>query len=398
MIIEARDDTITLRGTIKANIWPAIQAAAALLLRHHPTGIIIDCSAVTEATAKGAETFADAFKYITACKARIIVAALSPELLEISKVVPGVRSQLPIANTVEEARASIALEEITPLRGKARRTAVVPLFGNWQRAVHLAVKAAHEISAEIHMVDLIKVPRTLPIGSPLPERESAARSRLDAAKAYADSMGIKSFVHAERVRTESAGLIDFMDQLDASFAVVSTDRMGRDEPYIEDEEAVTLIETATRDIAVIKGSPVEWTDPERKQVVLPAVGAWQRGLEFTCEMLKNEESSITVPYLITIPRAEPIDAVKPDIEAASSDAAKEASRIGREYGIDVKPTAERVRQPVLGFMKLFESGNLNMAVVAVRRETEESYTTAREIALKLMQELPCEVVFMKVAP
>ena len=97
MIIEARDDTITLRGEVKTNIWPAIQAAAALLLENHPTGIILDGSGLTKVTVKGAETFADAFDFIVAHNARIMVVGLTEEMIEVGQAVPGVRSQLPIA-------------------------------------------------------------------------------------------------------------------------------------------------------------------------------------------------------------------------------------------------------------------------------------------------------------
>ena len=165
MIIEAREDTITLRGSLKSNIWAAIQAAAALLLENHPTGIIIDCSLLTHISPKGAETFADAFKYIQEHDARIVLAGLSKEMIEIGKEVPGVRSQISMAATVEEARASIKLEEIVPERGRAKIAAVVPMLGNWRRAVYIADKLARGENSEVHLVDLIKVPRSLPIGT-----------------------------------------------------------------------------------------------------------------------------------------------------------------------------------------------------------------------------------------
>ena len=56
-------------------------------------------------------------------------------------------------------------------------------------------------------------------------------------------------------------------------------------------------------------------------------------------------TEISVVSLITVPRTEPIDTPKPDAEAAASDAAKEARRIGKTYGVKVKPVVERVRDP-----------------------------------------------------
>ncbi len=394
MIIEAREDTITLRGEIRSNIWPAIQAAAALLLENHPTGIIIDCSGLTQITAKGAETFAGAFGYISAHNARIVVASLSPEMLEIGKAVPGVRSQLPVADTVEEARASLKLEEITPERGKARLAGVAPVMGKWERAIFYADKLAIGENCEIHLVDLIKVPRTLPVGSPLPEREAAGQSRLESAKALVRATGLKCYSHVERVRSKSQGLMDFVAQLDADFAVVSIDSMDKNTPSMDESEAMTLMEEAEFELTLVKGAPAD-TKRTAKRVVVPAVGAWQHAIEHACKLSMGTDAVVDVVYLIQIPRSELIDASKPDAEAAANDCAKEALRIGRRYGAKVNPTVERVRDPILGFMKLFDSAGFDLAVVGIRHEVVGDYHIAQAIAGALLQDLPCEVVFLK---
>ena len=396
MIIEARQDTITLRGRITSNIWPAIQAAAALLLENHPTGIIIDCFALTKITPRGAETFARAFEYIRAHNARIVVAGLSPKLLEIGKAVPGVRSQLPLAATVEEARASLRLEEVTPERGKARATVVVPIVGNWRRAVHLADKLAMGESCEVHLVDLIKVPRTLPIGAPLPDRESEGQARLEAAKAVVKQMGLKSFSHVERVRSESSGLAGFIGQLGADSTVISIDRGEKSEPYVEESEAMSFFDAASCEVSLIKGTPPERVESETTNVVVAAVGAWEHALKHACKITSGERALIKVIYVITIPRSEPIDSPKPDAEAAASDCAKEALRIGKRYGGNVKPIAERVRDPILGFVRLVGSNKFDLAVAGVSRETSGNYHIARATAGALMHELPCETVFVRV--
>jgi len=396
MIIEAREDTITLRGDIKANIWAAIQAAAALLLNNHPTGIIIDASAVTRVTPKGAETFADAFRYINAHNARIVVAGLSAELIEIGKQVPGVRAMLPLASTVEEARASLRLEEVTPQRGRARIAGTAPILGKWHRAVYFADKLAIGESAEIHLVDLIRVPRTLPIGSPLPERESEGQARLVEAKALVEKTGLKCFTHAEHVRTESAGLVDFANQLDADYAVVSIDKGDRSAPHIEEPEAMSLLEAATFEVSLVKGAPSMENQPAMNAVV-PAVGAWSHAIEHACKLVSSENAQLTVVYPVVIPRTERIDISKPDIDAIASDIARESVRIGKHHGVKVKALVERMRDPVLGFLKMFEPNGYDLAVVGVKRETTGDYHTAHAIAQALMQELPCEVIFLRVA-
>ncbi|MHB9035936.1 MAG: STAS domain-containing protein [Armatimonadota bacterium] len=394
MIIEAREDTITLRGNIRSNIWPAIQAAAALLLENHPTGIIIDCSALVKITAKGAETFADGFRYIQERNARIVVAALSPELLEIGMTVPGVRSQLPLAATVDEARASLELEEVTPERGKARLAAVVPMLGEWRSAVSHACRLAIGESTEIHLVDLIKVPRALPIGTPLPDREAAGRARLDAGKAMVAGMGFKVFGHVERVRAKSMGLVDFVKQLGADFTVVSIDQIDAANPRMDESDAMALVEAADFEVSLVKGARSE-DGSHARHAIVPAVGSWNHALEHACRLTYGENSLITVVSLITVPRTEAIDAPRPDDEAAAANAAKEAVRIGKQYGVMVAHVIERVRDPIIGFMKMFDDGGIELAVVGVMRETIGDYHIAHAIAQSLLQELPCETVFLR---
>jgi len=396
LIIEAREDTIILRGSIKTNIWPAIQAAAALLLENHPTGIIIDCSALEKITPKGAETFADAFRYIQERDARIVVAALLPELLEIGKEVPGVRSQLPLANTVDEARASLELEEITPERGKARLAAIVPVLGDWRSAVYHAAKLAMGQSTEIHLVDLIKVPRALPIGTPLPEREASGQVRLEAAKALVGELGLKGFSHVERVRAKANGFLEFVGQLHADYAVISIDRLDSSEPYMDDSEAMTLLESADFEVSVVKGAQHEQGLHAMRPVV-PVAGAWIHAMEHACKLAHGDNATITAVSIITVPRTEPIDAPRPDAESAASDAAKDAMRIGKQYNVKVEHMVERVRDPLLGFMKMVETHKFDLAVVGTVKDITGGDHVSHAIAEALLNEVPCETVFLRTA-
>lgn len=394
MIIEAREDTIVLRGDVTSNIWAAIQAAAALLLRNHPTGIIVDASGVTRVTPKGAETFADAFRYISAHDARIVVAGLAPELVEVGKAVPGVRSQLPLADTVEAARASLRLEEVTPQRGRARIAGMVPVLGAWRRSLYYADKLATGESAEIHLVDLVKVPRTLPIGTPLPERESAGQARLEEAAGVVREAGLSSYSHSEHVRSESAGVLDYAKQLEADFAVVSLDRADREGPHIEESEALSMLEAADFEISLLKGAP-EAADTAPRNVVIPAVGEWSHAVEHACRLVAGTLATVTVIYPIVVPRTEPIDAPKPDAEAVASDMAKEVQRIAKHHGITANPVVERLRDPVVGFMKIVHTQGFDLAVVGVRQITTGDYHIARAIAQELLHELPCEVIYLR---
>ncbi len=397
MIIEAREDTITLRGEVKTNIWPAIQAAAAVLLENHPKGIIIDCSGLSKITAKGAETFQDAFTFIASQNARIVVSGLTDEMVAIGQSVPGFRSQLPIAASVEEARASLELSEVTPHRGKARVAGVVPMLGNWRRSVYLADRLAVGENCEIHLVDLIRVPRTLPVGSPMPEREAAGQDRLAEAQGIVRKTGLKSFSHVERVRTKTA-LADFAERLHADFAVISLDcDADKGTPYIDEQEALSLQETAPLEVSLVKGSPkVHNAAPDK--VLVPAVGAWEHAVEHVCKLVAGTFTEVTVVYVIPVHRTEPLDAPKPDADAAAADCAREAARIAKRHGVRIHAASERVRDTVLGFVKMVETGGYDLTVVGMGQETAAGYEVAHSIAVALLDEVPCEVILLRTSP
>src|SRR5947209_19925430 len=109
MIIETKDDVVRLSGSLARNQWMTIKAAANLLLTNHPEGIIVDCSHLEGISEDGAKTFLEATRDIEATKSPILVVSLPQQVLAVCKTVPGVRSQLPIADTIEEARASLRM-------------------------------------------------------------------------------------------------------------------------------------------------------------------------------------------------------------------------------------------------------------------------------------------------
>src|ERR1700709_2224051 len=96
MIIEAREDVVKLEGNLDKNLWPTIQAAANLLLRHHPQGIIVDGSELANCSPEGAKTSRDAMDYIGRYRARIVVCGLPECVMDVIRAVPGVRSRLPV--------------------------------------------------------------------------------------------------------------------------------------------------------------------------------------------------------------------------------------------------------------------------------------------------------------
>src|SRR5688500_219102 len=109
MIVESYEDVIVVSGALRSNFWETIHTAISLMLKRHPTGVIIDCSGISEVTPEGADTFRDIMAFIHEHDARIIVAGVPVQVMEVLKSVPEVRSQLAVAKSVEEARRSLDL-------------------------------------------------------------------------------------------------------------------------------------------------------------------------------------------------------------------------------------------------------------------------------------------------
>jgi anti-anti-sigma regulatory factor/nucleotide-binding universal stress UspA family protein len=219
MIIETKGDVVRLSGSLSRNQWMTIKAAVNLLLTNHPEGIIVDCSHLENISEDGAKTFLEAMRDIEGAKSRIVVVSLPKHILSVCKTVPGVRSQLPIADSIEEARASLrmanraALQEKRP-PGNADPTKrstmlLVPLIANMDLTygATLAGRVARTGRADIRLVYFLEVPRTLPLNAPQLEEEQAALQMLSQAMQAAKQAGATATEHVERVREAAEGIL-----------------------------------------------------------------------------------------------------------------------------------------------------------------------------------------------
>jgi anti-anti-sigma regulatory factor len=212
MIVTTKDDVVRLSGALLKNQWLTIKAAAALLLQDYPQGIVIDCSGLTEVSEDGAKTFLVAVNDIAAAGARIVVATLPEEVYQVVKAVPGVRSQLPIAATVEEARNSLRLGVNAPAASEqapSQNGVLIPILDeiDLQLTLETASKIVRDQKQAIHAVYFLQVARNLPIGAPLPEAEAEATARIDAVREIAARLHLQINCHVERVRDRTEGLI-----------------------------------------------------------------------------------------------------------------------------------------------------------------------------------------------
>lgn len=230
MIVESYEDIIILSGALRSNFWETIHTAIALTLKRHPTGVIIDCAGITECTPEGAETFRDALEYIEEHDARIIMARVPDHVLEVIRATPGVRSQVPIVATVEEARRSLDL--LAQPEGKKRKAATDPSSkilllvcadGGDRAGALAAIRIAQIMHAEVLLVYVVLVPRDLPITAPLPKEEETALNAFAEIEPLFAQDNIPTTRLVERGREMGTVLEDVMKERKAHTLIVALD-------------------------------------------------------------------------------------------------------------------------------------------------------------------------------
>jgi nucleotide-binding universal stress UspA family protein/anti-anti-sigma regulatory factor len=247
MIIETHEDVVTLEGALDKNIWPTIQAAANLLLRRHTEGIIVDAGGLTRCSPEGAKTFGDAMDYIEHYHARIIICRLPPTALDCIRMVPGVRSRLPIAETVEDARSSLQLTRA----GLGKHThgrrmlqdILVPLIAadTADGATMLAIRLARADGPKvrIHLAYVLEVPRHLPLNAPLPEEEAFAARLLEAAERCVRKEGLQTATHVCRARDAGEEIVQMAETESVNLIILS--RQAKLDPA--DERTPQILKT-----------------------------------------------------------------------------------------------------------------------------------------------------------
>lgn len=223
MIITSENEVLKLSGSLVKNQWMTIRAAADLLLTEHPEGIIIDCRELTNVSEAGARTFLDAVRHIEAAGARIVVCNLPDNVLQVIRSVPGVRSQLPIASSLEEARASLQLSGAAATNGREEAGGiVVPLMAglDGDYAVAIAALPAHALRLTVYLVYLLVVGRSLPLNTPLSEEEAEANQLLEQAEQVARRHNLTAVRRVERVRDAEEGILHVIRSYGASHVVL----------------------------------------------------------------------------------------------------------------------------------------------------------------------------------
>ncbi len=252
MIVEARQDTVNLLGALTRNHWLTIKAAANLLLKRNPAGIIINCAGITECTEEGAETFADAQAYIQKHGARIVLCDIPEHVMEVLRRVPGVRSQLPVACTMAQARASLGLPSTyESAEVGAEKVVLLPVWQGLdaEYAAQHALHMTRDQHAVLHIVYILVVPQKLALTTPMPEEEQAAQSTLTRLEEMAKRARVKVEKRVERCRDLARGIVMAAEQEHASQLILG---VTPGDPATANGLLTTVLQKAPCEVLVVR--------------------------------------------------------------------------------------------------------------------------------------------------
>ena len=198
MIIEIENDIIKLFGRVEKNLWPATRAAASMMLDSGVENIIIDCRGIELITEKGLETFANAFDYMNRRNIRIFFVGVDEKVEKLALSTPGIRSVMPIAESLEVAYKSIAIDKQMNKIYKEKYL-LFPMLGNPSHAImfgDLFIKR----DREFNFVYPLLVPRKWTLYHPIKSLEDKANSDLGRAEGFSIFCNRKSLGLTVRAR------------------------------------------------------------------------------------------------------------------------------------------------------------------------------------------------------
>ncbi len=401
MIIYQKGDVVELRGSLDANHWLALKSVVSLQLKQHPSGIVIDGKGLTDINEAGAHTFIDASEYIQAHNARVVVAGLSQEIQDEIRRTPGARSQLPLAATVEEARASLAVGGAEAVPEARRKPAIlVPLMGQWRKAIdYAAVRTDRNI--EMHLLYVIEVPRSMPLGVPLPDREQEAIRTLDEAEKELGRHGFTVRRMITRARVALEGVARFA--ADSKPRLLVDAHLKADLQRQTDTHDVigTLADQTPGDVVIYAVGPPPTAMPGaqpaacKPAILVPLVGAWPKAVQFAGEEAARERKEIHLLYIIQVPRISPLETPLPEKEQEAQQTLSEAERALRHSGVFTRRFTARARDIMEGIGRFAAGNQPELVVLAYFREELIERGARYSIATTLFNEAPCDIAIYR---
>ena len=404
MIIHVKGDVIALKGSLAENQWPALRSAVSLLLKKHPSGVIVEGGDLTDISDVGTHTFIDASEYLQAQNARVVFAGLSQHIQERMSRIPGARSQMPLAASVEEARASLAVGDIGTLPESARRPVIlVPLLGAWHQAIEYAAMHSGR-KAEIHLLYVIEVPRSLPLGVPLPDQEHEALRILSQAEQAMGRSGVTVRRMITRARAGIEGAAKFAADTNPRLVVAAFAKEELQRETDGQDVIAALAGEATGDVVIYcvrspsEAGVTEARPPCKPVILVPMFGAWVRAIGFAAEQASPAKKEIHLLYVLQVPRVSPLDVSIPEKEREAEQLLSEAERALKRSRVVVRKFTTRARDIMEGAGKFAEETQPELVTVAYYRDELIERGARFGIVTTLCHEAPCDVAVFCAKP
>ncbi len=352
MIIEARKSRITLCGAIERNHWKTIRAAAQLLLEHSPGGIVVDCRQVNKTTPKGVLTFEQGIAEITAQGHKIVFAGLPPDLRQTVGKIPGLRSEIIVIDTVEEAERILGIETRYTERPVGTGELHVVVVGNnliENPALTLACRLAKRRLTHLHITYMVEVPHFLPLSASTKKIEEAGQT-LDSAKSFAQDLGFPPTVEIAHVRTLEAGLHGIMSDLSPNAVFLAAPR--------GETQLLSKLTPIGMDLHILLGEGLTRPKGDRRSlsILLPVHEKLDpaRVVSLVGRLSAVRDKEITLCALVDVSRALPLAVSPADQKIVSDRLEKIAKRLKRDR-VKHKIMIHPVRDVTLGLKDLVKT-------------------------------------------
>lgn len=157
--------------------------------------------------------------------------------------------------------------------------------------------------------------------------------------------------------------------------------------------------TADSENAPASGSGREITRAERqwKRVLAPAVDMpySMRSLEVAYRLAQGTGGSVSLAFVLEVPRSLPLDASLPEAEVVAAGALNDAREAARPFRITVEPFVHRTRNAADGILKLIAQENIDLLVLGGRPDGLRGLSS--DLTRELFRRATCEVVLDYIA-
>ena len=121
-----------------------------------------------------------------------------------------------------------------------------------ERAIELACRLGLEQKAEIVVVNVVEVPRTLPLEAPLPQAEEKSQEALQRGKEIVELHHLTPLILAERAREASEGIIRAAKEQGADLVVLGLRTNIKAAQYLLGRTTETVIRRAPCEVVLDK--------------------------------------------------------------------------------------------------------------------------------------------------